>query len=317
MNTGFLLINLGTPRSPSTKDVRSYLNEFLMDPYVIDAPWPIRRLIVSGFILPFRPKQSAHAYASIWTPEGSPLLTYSENLVQALTEQICEPIALAMRYGQPSIDQGVQALCAKGVKEIVVLPLYPQHADSTITTSIAAAQAAIPQGVSCSVVPPFYDHPAYRQALASTARAALPEHFDHVLMSYHGLPERHLTKADPTGGHCLQSEDCCSKPSPAHAVCYRHQSFVTAHNLAADLGLTNQQYTISFQSRLGRLPWLQPYTDHVLAELPEQRLPTSGRGLPRICRGQPRNPGRNQHAGPGDLHAGRRRNLHAGALPER
>ncbi len=275
-NTGILLINLGTPASPTTADVRSYLNEFLMDRHVLDAPWPIRRLIVSAFILPFRPKASAHAYASIWTDDGSPLLLYSQALQAALQQRSPLPVSLAMRYGEPSILNAVTELAAAGVDHLVVVPLYPQHADSTVTTIIEAVHEALPAAMRAEFVPPFYAHPAYRRALAASVEAHLPPDVDHLLMSYHGLPERHLTKADPTGKHCLQNESCCEVASPAHATCYRHQVFVTSRNLAADLGIADDKYSVSFQSRLGRLPWLTPYTDQVLAELP-------GRGVKNLA----------------------------------
>ncbi len=275
-STGVLLINLGTPASPSTADVRSYLDEFLMDRHVLDVPWPIRRLIVSAFILPFRPKASAHAYASIWTDAGSPLLIHSQALQAAMQQRSPRPVSLAMRYGEPSIQAAVKELADAGVDHLVVVPLYPQYADSTVTTIVEAVNKILPAAIRVEFLPPFYAHPAYRQALTASVKAHLPPDVDHLLMSYHGLPERHLTKADPTGAHCLQSESCCETASPAHATCYRHQVFVTSRNLAADLGIDAEHYSVSFQSRLGRLPWLTPYTDQVLAELP-------GRGVKNLA----------------------------------
>jgi len=271
-NIGYLIINLGTPASPAVTDVRAYLNEFLMDPFVLDTPWPLRRLIVSAFILPFRPKQSAAAYQSIWQPEGSPLLLNSQALQSALQAQMNEPVGLAMRYGQPGIAEAVQELLANGVDHVVVAPLYPQYADSTVTTSVQAAIKCLPAGVGHSVLQPFYNNPHYQQALAQSVRDALPAQWDHLLLSYHGLPERHLTRCDPTGKHCLKQENCCAQPSPAHATCYRHQVYATSTDLAAALGISTDQYSVSFQSRLGRLPWLQPYTDQVLSELPARGI---------------------------------------------
>ncbi len=277
--TGILLVNLGTPASPTTADVRRYLNEFLMDPYVLGAPWPVRRLIVSAFILPFRPKASAEAYASIWTDEGSPLMVYSEALCQATQQRTPNPVVLGMRYGEPSLRTAIDTLSGAGVERLLVVPLYPQFADSTVTTIVDEVHNVAPAGLDIEFMPPFYNERSYQEALADHVKRHLPPDFDHLLMSYHSLPEYHLTKADPTGNHCLASPDCCERASPAHATCYRHQVFVTSHTLADDLGLSRDQYSVSFQSRLGRIPWLQPYTDKVLAELPSQGV----RRLAVVC----------------------------------
>jgi len=277
-HTGYLFINLGTPDSPEVADVRQYLQEFLMDPYVLDVPGPIRRLIVSGFILPFRPKKSAEAYAAIWDVQGSPLLLYSEALVKAMDEALQGPVALAMRYGSPSIADGIRALADADVQRIIAIPLYPQYADSTVTTSVEEIQRLTPAHIETFIVPAFYDDADYIAALSSVVKAALPEQWDHMLMSYHGLPERHLRKADPTGSHCMSNTDCCRQPSPAHATCYRHQVFRTSQALAAALGIRDEQYTVSFQSRLGG-GWMQPYTDKVLEQLPGQGV----RRLAVVC----------------------------------
>lgn len=271
---GVLLVNLGTPASCRTADVRRYLNEFLMDGHVLDAPWPLRRLIVSLFILPFRPRRSARSYARIWDAagagSGSPLLHYSELCRQRLAERLDAPVALAMRYGRPDLASAMAALARAGVEQILLLPLYPQHADATRTTSIEAARAALPPGIRLELFPPFYDQPAYLDAQAAVIARSLPRRWDHLLFSYHGLPERHLRKADPTGGHCLRKADCCALPSPAHALCYRHQAQRTAALLAERLGIAPERWSLSFQSRLGRLPWLRPYTDQQLRALPQQ-----------------------------------------------
>ena len=268
-NTGYLLTNLGTPDSPDVADVRQYLGEFLMDPYVLDVPYPIRRLIVSAFILPFRPKKSAEAYASIWDKSGSPLLKISQEQLSAVSAELKAPVALGMRYGQPSLAQGVDSLVEQGVDNLVVIPLYPQYADSTVTTSIDAVNQHLPDGVTARFITAFYDDPRYISALASSVKQTLPATWDHLLMSYHGLPTRHLKKADPTGKHCMQRADCCAVASTAHATCYRHQVFETSRALAHELELSESQYSVTFQSRLGG-GWLQPYTDQVLAELPNQ-----------------------------------------------
>ena len=268
--TGFLLINLGTPDSTDVADVRRYLGEFLMDPFVLSAPTLIRALIVYGFILPFRPHKSAEAYASIWTEDGSPLLTGSQNLAREVAAELQAPVALGMRYGQPSIKSGIDELAAQGVAHVVVVPLYAQYADSTVSTSLHAVEKALPKSMRHSILPPFYGAAEHSQAWGELIKRNLPDHWDHLLLSYHGLPEQHLRKADPTKSHCLQQDDCCNTPSPAHSTCYRHQVFATSANIAAHVGLTEDQYSVSFQSRLGPLPWLSPYTDQVLEALPDQ-----------------------------------------------
>lgn len=270
--TGYLLINLGTPDSPSVKDVRRYLGKFLMDPYVLDTPWLLRRLIVSGFILPFRPRNSAEAYEKIWSNEGSPLLVKSQALADRLQEELQAPVVLSMRYGKPSIEQGIAELESQGVQQICVIPLYPQYAESTVTTSVKAVEKALPESISSLVLPPFYQSAEHTRAWGEIIRKNLPKQWDHLLFSYHGLPERHLTKADPTGQHCLKRDNCCEVPSPAHATCYRHQVYVTSREIAAYLELDADQFSVSFQSRLGRLPWLTPYTDQVLSELPAKGI---------------------------------------------
>ena len=284
MSRAVLLVNLGTPRSPSVQDVRRYLNEFLMDPQVLNLPWPVRRLIVSGFILPFRPRRSAAAYASIWaqdgepngTPNGSPLLRHTEALGEALGECIGAPCAVAMRYGEPSIAGAVRRLAAAGCTEALLVPLFPQHADSTRTTAIAAVRRHLPAHMKLDVLPPFHSRKDYIDCQADLIERHLPPRWEHLLLSCHGLPERHITKADPTGAHCLASPDCCERASAAHATCYRHQCYATARALSARLGLDAERVTVSFQSRLGRLPWLRPYTDQVLAEMP-------GRGVRHLA----------------------------------
>lgn len=279
---GVLLVNLGSPASTSIADVRRYLGEFLMDPRVIDSPWLIRKLIVSAFILPFRPKRTAHAYQRIWEPTGSPLLRLSGAIRDGLAARSGIPVELAMRYGQPSIASAVAKLLARDVDEILLIALYPHHADSTRTTTIEAVTdelARLHSNVRLEVLPPFYAQPDYLDALAGSIRRAMPDDSQLLLFSYHGLPERHLTTADPTGGHCLKSPDCCERPSPAHATCYRHQVYATSRGVATRLGLTSAKWRVSFQSRLGRLPWLKPYTDEMLGSLPAEGV----RHLTIVC----------------------------------
>lgn len=273
-----LLVNLGSPASTAHGDVRTYLDEFLMDPYVIDVPRPLRSLIVRGFILPSRPAKSAEAYEKIWTEDGSPLVVISERTRAALEARTGIAVGLAMRYGSPSVDAGIDALLARAgaVDELVVVPLYPQYAmASTKTVEVAVEAALRRRGVRHRFVPPFYAEPGYLDALGAIAREHLPHDVEHVLFSYHGIPKRHLRKVDPTRVHCLSRPDCCAIASPAHATCYRHQAFATTRGLAERLGLGVDRHSVAFQSRLGG-GWLQPFTDVVLAELP-------ARGVTRIA----------------------------------
>ena len=269
---GYLLINLGTPDSPEVKDVRNYLGEFLMDPHVLDVPWALRALIVNAFILPFRPKDSAEAYSKIWTIEGSPLLVKSQALADKLHERLGAPVALSMRYGKPAIADGLQVLHDSGVTQVCIVPLYPHYADSTITTSVNAAMEQMPDNMQADVITPFYQAPEHTKAWGENIRKHLPKQWDHLLLSYHGLPERHLTKADPTNQHCLKQQDCCSVNSVAHKTCYRHQVMVTSQEIARYLDIEEDRHSVSFQSRLGRIPWLTPYTDQVLEQMPSRGI---------------------------------------------
>lgn len=273
MSTGVLLVNLGTPASTAVADVRAYLGEFLTDPYVIDLPTPLRQIVVRAFILPFRPARSAEAYTKIWDAAGpgtgSPLLHHSETLTRALASRLQGmPCELAMRYGAPSLSGAIERLADRGVTKLKLLCLYPQHADSTRRTSIEAVQALLPDTMTLETLPPFFADEPYLQAQAELIRRHLPDRCDHLLFSYHGLPERHLTRTDPTGSHCLAAEDCCEVPSAAHSTCYRHQARVTSRRLSEILELDPGLWSVSYQSRLGRLPWLSPYTDQVLSNLP-------------------------------------------------
>jgi len=270
MSRGVLLLNLGTPHSPAVADVRRYLGEFLMDPYVIALPWPLRKLLVSAFILPFRPRRSARAYASIWGAEGSPLLVHTRRLGDRLAQRIGRPCEIAMRYGEPRIAAALARLRRAGCDEVLAVALFPQHADATRTTAIQAVERHLPAKMRLQVLPPFYDRRGYIESQARLIERHLPTAFDHLLLSFHGLPEKQVTQADPTGSHCLAAADCCERPSPAHATCYRHQCFATSRALAARLRLRPRLISVAFQSRLGRLPWLTPYTDQVLRELPQR-----------------------------------------------
>jgi ferrochelatase len=267
-----LLVNLGSPASTRTGDVRAYLDQFLMDEYVLDVPAPLRALIVKGFILNTRPEKSAEAYRKIWLDEGSPLVVISQRQREALEAAAGVPVGLAMRYGEPSVRQGVDELIARaGIPdELTVVPLYPQYAmASSLTVERAVAAELEPRGIAFRFVPPFFADPGYLDAQAALIARHYPADTQYLLFSYHGIPKRHLRKIDPTKAHCLGSPDCCTIASPAHATCYRHQSFETTNGVARRLGLRPGTYGNAFQSRLGG-GWLEPFTDVELAELPKR-----------------------------------------------
>ena len=267
-------MNLGSPDSTEVKDVRRYLDEFLMDGRVIDSPYLVRALLVKGIIVPFRAPKSAAAYKTIWTKEGSPLVVLTRHLQQALQQQVTEPVAIAMRYGKPSPADAFEALLQQepALEEVVLAPLYPHYAMSSYETAVVQAMDIYKQkkyGFSVRVVPPFYNHPAYIEALAASIKPYLQQEYDQILFSYHGVPGRHIKKSDTTGIHCLQVNDCCNVASPAHATCYRHQVFTTTRLVTEKLGIPASKYSISFQSRLGK-GWLEPFTDIRLEELPKE-----------------------------------------------
>ena len=265
-----LLVNLGSPDSPSVPDVRRYLREFLMDGRVLDAPWPIRFCVVNFTILPSRPKESAHAYQSIWTAEGSPLVATSRRVQSALQSRMKIPVELAMRYQNPSIDSALEKLAAQGIEELLLIPLFPHYAMSSYETAVERVKDAVQKTASrmrLHVQPPYYNLPDYIDALVASATPRLEENYDHLLFSFHGLPERHMRKADTTGCHCLKVANCCETPSPAHATCYRAQCIQTMKAFVAKAGVPKEKFSLAFQSRLGREPWLQPYTDKEIERL--------------------------------------------------
>jgi ferrochelatase len=269
MSKGILLVNLGSPDSPSVPDVRRYLNEFLMDGRVIDVVWPLRRLIV-GTILINRPKESAHAYEKVWTKEGSPLVVTSEHVRELLQKRTSLPVELAMRYQNPSIESAVKKLAAKGATEVLLIPLFPHYAMSSYETAVVRVQevaAKIAPQMKITVQPPYYDAPDFIAALVASAADYLKTDFDHLLFSFHGIPERHIKKSDTTGCHCLATPNCCEIPSPAHATCYRAQCYRTAALFIEKAGVPAGKWSVSFQSRLGKDPWLKPYTDYELPRL--------------------------------------------------
>ncbi len=273
MNKGILLVNLGSPDSTTVGDVRRYLREFLMDGRVLDAPWPVRFCVVHFGILPSRPKATAHAYEKIWTPEGSPLIVTSRRVQQKLQAVVNVPVELAMRYQNPSIESALRNLRGLQVDDLLLIPLFPHYAMSSYESAVARVQEVAEQvspGMKVTVQPPWYDLPDYIAALVASAEKDLKGGYDHLLFSFHGIPERHLRKSDPSHSHCLASPNCCEGSGPAHATCYRAQCFKTVAAFVARANVPPDRYSVSFQSRLGKDPWLKPYTDYVLAELPKR-----------------------------------------------
>ena len=271
MKKGVLLVNLGSPESPEPKDVKKYLGEFLMDERVIDVPLWARTLLVKGIILNTRPKQSAKAYKKIWWEDGSPLIVLSERLQEAVQKHTELPIALAMRYGSMTIKKGLQELVDKGVEEVFIIPLYPQFAMATTETILVLAeevrQANFPN-LKIDSLPAFYNKPEYIKVLAESVKGHLQgKDYEHLLFSYHGVPERHIRKSDITKSHCKIDGSCCETASKAHEFCYRHQCKEVTRLVGEYLGLEDNSYSTSFQSRLGFDPWLQPYTDRTIERL--------------------------------------------------
>lgn len=274
MNKGVLLINLGSPKSSEVADVRVYLREFLMDKRVIDVPWMLRKFIVEVGILPQRPKRSAKAYKKIWREDGSPLVVISQQLACKLQQKSEFPVALAMRYQSPSIKEGIQKLIDKGASDILVIPLYPQYAMSSTQTVIEKTkevQRKFFKNTGIKFLPPFYNDKEYLRILAASIQKKLPKDFDLLLFSYHGIPERHILKSDPYG-HCSLGSCCFESKLDSHRFCYRHQCYYTTEQIRLLLGLEKSKVYQSFQSRLGKNPWLKPHTDKTLAELPSQGI---------------------------------------------
>jgi len=265
---GVLLVNLGSPDSPEKKDVKKYLRQFLMDERVIDEPLWLRTLLVKGIILNTRPRKSAKAYKKIWWDEGSPLIVLSKRLLKKVNNLTSVNVSLAMRYGNPSIFDGIKELSEKGITEILLIPLYPQHAMASTETILVLAEKIRKENFShieFTNLPAFYNHPDYIRVLSNSIQDHLNgKEWDHLLFSYHGIPERHIRKTDITNSHCKIDGKCCNNSSPAHEFCYRHHCYETTKKVAKYLELKDGSYSSSFQSRLAGQPWLKPYTDKVV-----------------------------------------------------
>jgi ferrochelatase len=272
-----LLANLGSPDSTNVSDVRRFLREFLMDERVIDIPFFPRWLLVNGIIAPFRAPRSADKYKNIWTDEGSPLIVLTEKLTRKVQEETGLPAYMSMRYGNPTPEAALSQIAQEhpDVEEVVLFPLYPHYAMSSYETAVEHVKNTWKKGpwkFQLKVIAPYYNYPGYIKALAETIRPHLDREYDHLIFSYHGVPERHILKGDTTGHHCLLSPGCCQSSSPAHQKCYRHQVFETTRLVADYLQLSQTEFSISFQSRLGSDKWLGPATADVLAELPSKGI---------------------------------------------
>lgn len=271
-----LLVNLGSPDSTSIPDVTRYLREFLGDERVIDQPGePFRTFLINQIIIRKRVANSAHAYQQIWTDRGSPLLLISESVRDKLAATLGPdvPVYLAMRYGNPSIASVIAQLAADGIEEILLFPQYPHYAMSsweTVVVKVYEEAARLAPALRIQSVQPFYADRDYIEALYTVTAPYLQKPHDFVLFSYHGIPERHLRKADSSHAHCMQVKDCCTTCSPVHATCYRAQVLATTRALVARAGIPADKHSVSFQSRLAGEPWLSPFTDHVLKELPKK-----------------------------------------------
>lgn len=276
MSKASLIINLGSPKTTEIKDVKEYLGEFLMDDHVIDFPKIARWLLVKGIILNVRPKKSAKAYQSIWWEEGSPLMVLSQRLLEKVRHHVEFDTYLAMRYSEPSILNTLRDIHQNqpDLTELYVVPLYPHFAMSSYETVVDRVKELVSQhypDLSLKFKKPWYDDDAYIEILSRSISESLPENH-HLLFSYHGIPVRHLRKSDTTCSHCYKVEDCCSVPSPAHDTCYKHQTSKTTSLIAKKMGLKEGTYSTSYQSRLGRDPWIEPYTAERLVDFPGEGI---------------------------------------------
>jgi ferrochelatase len=275
-NSAVLLLNLGSPDSASVPDVKRYLQEFLGDERVIDKPDnALLRSLLVNFLISRRAANSAHAYSTIWTPEGSPLIVTSKHTQAKLQERVSLPVALAMNYGQPSIPSVLRELVNRGVDRLLLFPQYPHYAMSSWETVVAKVRreaAQLAPAMKIESVAPYYADADYIAALVESARPYLAQPHDHLLFSYHSIPTRHLTKADSSHAHCQVVPDCCNSCSPAHATCYKAQVTRTTKEFARRAGLDPARWSISFQSRFANEPWLEPYTDFEY-----KRLATEGK----------------------------------------
>lgn len=251
-----------------------------MDERVIDIPLFWRTVLVKGIIVPFRAPKSAAKYKTIWTNDGSPLVSHTKKQCELLQQRVEPPVYYSMRYGSPSTAEVLKKIHAEnpGLEKLILFPLYPHYAMSSYETAVEQVKdlhKSKNYSSTLQIVPAFYDHDDYIHAMSESIRPYLDQDYDHILFSYHGIPERHVKKTDCTGIHCLQSANCCETPSAAHQFCYRHQIITTTNKVAEKLEIPSTKFSYSFQSRLGRDPWLQPYTVQQLKLFP-------GKGIKKL-----------------------------------
>ena len=271
--TGVLLINLGSPKELTKKSVRKYLKVFLSDDYVLDLPKILQQIILRVFILPFRPKNTLEAYELIWTPEGSPLIISTESIAKKLSSKTGWDVDYAMRYEDPSIENALLNFKSKGIYKIIVISLYPHNAlATTITTEMETRIVAnkLSEDFELVFTKPFFDNEIYINAIANTIKPCLEKaSFDKIVFSYHGIPKRQAKKTDETGVHCFSDSNCCEIAGDGSKDCYRSHTRIASDLTAKKLGLSDDQWEVAYQSRLGP-GWLTPFTDKRLAELPEE-----------------------------------------------
>ena len=272
-----LLANLGSPDSCEVKDVRTYLREFLMDERVIDIPYLIRFLLVKGIIVPFRAPQSAKKYQTIWTDKGSPLIYTTAELTKLVSDNSGLPTYMCMRYANPTPKFALEKALNENsdLEEMIMVPLYPHYAMSSYESAVEHVKKTYQEGkysFKLRIVKPYFNHLDYIKTLSNSIAPYLKKDYDHLLFSYHGIPERHVKKSDFTNKHCLKCENCCDVDSPVHQVCYRHQVKETTRLVADELGLSEDKFSFSFQSRLGADKWLKPYTAEMLKEFPKKGI---------------------------------------------
>ncbi len=270
---GVLLMNIGTPDEATVPSVRKYLREFLLDPDVIDIPTVLRHILVRGIILRVRPRKIAPRYASIWMDGDSPLRVYTNRMAEKLQQELgdieCE---VGMRYGNPSIGSALESLRSKGVDELLLAPLFPHHAQATTESSNKEAFRRLREmGWSPDLfeLGHFEEEPEFILPLVESIKPHLTER-THLVFSFHGLPISHVKRSDKSGSHCQKVNDCCSKRTDANSMCYAHHCNMTAKAVVEELGLTDDVWTISYQSRLGPAKWLKPSTLSVVEVLAEK-----------------------------------------------
>ena len=271
---GILLINLGSPKDLELESIKEYLKQFLSDDLVIDYPKLLQQILVNWIIIPSRYKNTREAYSEIWTKNGSPLINDTRILGEKVSLKSDTPVEVSMRYQFPSIKEGLVNLKKKGCSEILVVPLYPHYAMSTVLTTeneVKRIENELELDLKLNFIGAFYNEQEYISSLSKVIRNNRHEESDFLLFSYHGIPNRHLVKTDPTKSHCLQVKNCCDVESKAKPFCYKAQVIETSKLCAERLELKENEWGISFQSRIGP-GWIQPFTDKELVRLAEEGI---------------------------------------------